>query len=370
MNTEIPCLAITGGPCGGKTTSLCYIEEKLRDRGYAVFVVKESATELMTSGVTPSSGLFSEHEFQSFVLRRILETEAFYKTAARLPKSSKKVIICDRGVMDGLAYMNETLFQRILSEQGLSIVDARDARYDAVFHLRSAALGAEAFYSSATNAVRRETPEEAREKDERTLAAWLGHPHVHVIDNSTDFDGKLKRLFQKVCFTLGIPVPMEIERKFFVAKDFDPHTLPVPFQEIEITQAYLPASGHNEVERIRKRGQDGAFVYYHTRKTRVADAGAFRSIEVERHISREEYERLFAARDPSHGVIKKSRFCFEWQNLYFELDEFHAPREDLRILEVELTDDGDSVIIPEFIPVLGECRNFTNEGLARGTLSL
>ena len=35
------------------------------------------------------------------------------------------------------------------------------------------------------NAARLESPEEAREKDKKTLNSWIGHPHLRVFDNST-----------------------------------------------------------------------------------------------------------------------------------------------------------------------------------------
>ena len=76
----------------------------------------------------------------------------------------------------------------------------------------------------------------------------------------------MKRLFREVSAALGVPVPIEIERKFLVAPDFDPHgALPVPFQEIDIEQAYLFAPD-GEALRVRKRGQNGSAVYYHTHK--------------------------------------------------------------------------------------------------------
>lgn len=366
MDEHIPVFVFTGGPCAGKTTGLCYVEEKLRDLGFAVFIVKEAATKLLTSGITPSGGQFTEEEFQGLVVRRILEAERFYTDAARRARHPKKVILCDRGITDGRAYMDEAMLERVLASHGLSTIAARDERYNAVFHLRSAAIGAEMFYSNATNAVRRETLREAREKDQRTLEAWLGHPHLRVIDNSTDFPQKLKRLLKEVLAALGIPVPLEIERKFLVAPDFDPRGMPVSFQEIDIEQAYLPAPD-GEAIRVRKRGQNGFAVYYHTHKKRLPDADAYHSVEVERHISKTEYEELFATRNPVLCVIRKKRFCFVWREQYFELDAFVEPSHELRILEVELTEARDEVLLPGFVPVISEIFDFTNEKIACGS---
>ncbi|MBU1091358.1 ATP-binding protein, partial [Patescibacteria group bacterium] len=44
-------IVLTGGPCSGKTTAINYIAEKLRDKGFRVFVVQEFATMLILAGV-------------------------------------------------------------------------------------------------------------------------------------------------------------------------------------------------------------------------------------------------------------------------------------------------------------------------------
>ena len=370
MENAIPVFVLTGGPCAGKTTALCFLEEKLRALGYAVFIVPEMATEMTMAGIRRGDGQFTNEEFQELLVRRVLETERFYHSAARRLAHAKKLMLCDRGIMDGLAYIDEASFKALCAGRGMSLVGARDERYDAVFHLRSAAIGAEAFYSHATNVTRRETLEEAREKDAATIAAWIGHPHLRVIDNSTDFAGKLKRLLGEICATLGIPVPMEIERKFRVAESFDPRTIPVPCREVEIEQVYLPTAAPDEGLRIRKRGQDGAYVFYHTHKKRVPDKGAFHSVETERHISEHDYTMLFLARDTARRVIRKKRYCFVWKEQYFELDVFVEPANIFPVLEVEITEKGTAVSLPEFIPVIQELFHFTNEALAAGATTL
>lgn len=57
-------------------------------------------------------------------------------------------------------------------------------RYDAVFHLVTAAQGAERFYTLDNNQARSESPVEARDVDERLVASWNGHPRHYIIDNN------------------------------------------------------------------------------------------------------------------------------------------------------------------------------------------
>ena len=43
-------ICLTGGPCGGKTTALAQLTERLTERGYKVFVVPETPTLTMEGG--------------------------------------------------------------------------------------------------------------------------------------------------------------------------------------------------------------------------------------------------------------------------------------------------------------------------------
>ncbi len=78
-------------------------------------------------------------------------------------------------------------------------------RYNAVFHLVTAAEGAERFYTLENNDARTETPAEARRLDHLSRAAWLGHPKHFVIDNRTDFEGKMERLISIASNLVGLP---------------------------------------------------------------------------------------------------------------------------------------------------------------------
>ena len=366
----MPVIVLTGGPCGGKSTALCYIEEKLRDMGYTVFAVPEGATHLMRMGIRPVGAGLTVRQFQELVFLWQLQNQAFYANAARISSvpEKKKIILYDRGFMDVSVYTEGDDFRRILTEHGLSIPDVRDSFYDAIFHLRTAALGAAQYYTTKNNKFMRETPEEARQKDAQTLAAWRGHPHLRIIDNSTDFEGKMKRLLKQVCHVLGIPEPLEIERKFLVKAGFDPASLRnhVACQKIDITQAYLPASHGGGVGRIRKRGQNGSFVYYQTHKQATGDPSV--RIETERHITENEFRRLWEQRDPGCYAIQKERHCFVFNEQYFELDRFLFPHTDMCVLEIELTDKNDVLKLPPFIPIekeVTEDPSYTNHALAK-----
>ena len=66
--------------------------------------------------------------------------------------------------MDGKAYMPSDEWDKFLTSRVLEAAEIREGRYNAVFHLVTAAEGAEPFYTLENNEARTETPEQAREQ--------------------------------------------------------------------------------------------------------------------------------------------------------------------------------------------------------------
>ena len=50
---EFTKIVITGGPCAGKSTAMSWIQNTFMQMGYIVLVIPETATELITGGVSP-----------------------------------------------------------------------------------------------------------------------------------------------------------------------------------------------------------------------------------------------------------------------------------------------------------------------------
>lgn len=189
-------IAITGGPCAGKTTALKVIQSEFSKRGFKVITIPEPATELISNGVTPWECSSSE-EYQRCQMEIQLVREAMYERAARGMNYQKTLLVFDRGMLDNKCYMTDDEFARVLVDLHRTEEELR-ANYDAVFHLVSAAKGAPEFYSTATNAIRYETLEEAAVLDDRFILAWQRHPHFHIIENKGSFDDKLQDLLQQL----------------------------------------------------------------------------------------------------------------------------------------------------------------------------
>jgi hypothetical protein len=60
---------------------------------------------------------------------------------ANLSKKNS-IVLCDRGLMDGSAYMDSVEWKKMLELNSLNEVLMRDDRYDIVLHLVTAAIGA------------------------------------------------------------------------------------------------------------------------------------------------------------------------------------------------------------------------------------
>jgi CYTH domain-containing protein/predicted ATPase len=355
-------VVLTGGPCGGKSTSLAAITDRLQGLGFQVYRVPETATLLLGGGVSVrgvSPGQLVG--VQAEMLRVMMTLEDAFAAVAR-STGRPSVLLCDRGTMDVSAYLPPESWTALLDEHGWTVVALRDRRYEAVIHLVTAADGAEAFYTTENNAVRSETPAQARELDQRVRDAWVGHPHLRVIDNSTDFARKMQRVTAAVCRVVGAPEPQEIERKFLLRSGAG-QEVPVRYEECEIEQTYLLAADEWEA-RVRRRGQHGSYTYTHTLKRPVAPG---RRVEIEHQISGREYIALLSQRDPARHTVRKRRRVFLWANQYFEWDVFLDPRPGLQLLEVEVDAVDAPVELPPFLPVEREVtldEQYANHALA------
>lgn len=193
-------IVITGGPCAGKTSALARLRGEFTARGFTVLTLPEAATELLEAGASPW-GCRTPYDFQRAVLRLQLAREEIYEQAFS-GMGERALLFCDRGAMDGKGYMPEGDFARLAAEEGTSEPRLL-ARYDAVFHLVSTAVDAPRFYTRENNALRFEPPERAAQVDRAILAAWSAHPRRSILDNSTDFEGKLRRLTAGVAAALA-----------------------------------------------------------------------------------------------------------------------------------------------------------------------
>ncbi len=340
-------IVITGGPCAGKTTAFGTIEQELTEKGYKVFVVPESFTDMFNEGIKITE--YDTVTFQAMLMKFQLAKEAVVLEAAEKVENENVIILYDRGLIDNKAYMSNEQFNAVLDEVGQNETDLRE-RYNAVIHLVTAANGAEKYYS-LDNKARYETIEQACAVDKALIDAWTGHPHLRVVDNSTDFKGKINRVMKELYSVIGIPAPLEIERKYLIKMpDIEKIMQKVRCSKSDIIQTYLCDDGSGFERRIRQRGTDGKFTYYYTTKQNIS--GLVR-LEKERRISEREYLSLLMETDANLKMIKKTRYCFMWNNTYYEIDVYPFWT-DVAVVEVELNSENQEISFPEFIDVVKE----------------
>lgn len=340
---------------------MSWIQNVFTQMGYAVLFVPETATELITGGVAPWT-CGSNGEYQKCQMMLQLDKEKVFVQAAET-MNDKVLIVCDRGALDNKAYMNDLEFAEVLDFLGTDEIALRD-NYDAVFHLVTAAKGAAEYYTTANNSARTETIDEAAAIDDKLISAWTGHPHLRVIDNTSDFEMKMKRLIAEISSFLGEPESYEIERKYLIEyPDIKWLESLRNCRKIEIIQTYLN-SDNGEETRVRQRGVDGNYVYYLTTKK---NAGGIKRIETERRLSEKEYLHLLMNADPTRRPIRKDRYCLMYENQYFEID-IYPFWNDKAIVEIEIREEDQKIAFPKGLKIIREVTDdeaYKNAALAK-----
>lgn len=359
---EVIKIVLTGGPCGGKTTALKYISEELQKLNIPTITISEVASRLLSAGKTPEN--IGSYEFHKELFEIELAEETKKTQVAKDMDCEKVVLLFDRGLLDSRAYVTEDEFTRYAGLHNMNEDVIRNS-YDAVFHLVTAADGAEKYYGKKTNNFRREDSiEKAREVDLNVMAVWTGTPHLRIIDNSTDFQTKLKRLLKEVVAFLGIPKPLEIERKFLIEyPDIEFLNSIKTCRRIPMTQAYLTTPEEGNF-RIRKRGEGDKSVYIKTVKIKISDV---KRIEIENYITKEQYEAYLAQKQYLTGIISKDRYCIVDNNTYYELDVYPF-WSDRATIEIELLSEDQPYQLPKFVKLIREVSfepNYRNLALAQ-----
>uniref|UniRef100_T1ILT8 Uncharacterized protein n=1 Tax=Strigamia maritima TaxID=126957 RepID=T1ILT8_STRMM len=252
----------------------------------------------------------------------------------------------------------------MLSDNGWNPIELRDNRYNMIIHMVSAANGAEDFYTTIDHSCRSENLAEARYRDQKAAESWIGHPYFDVIDNSTEFDDKLRRMISSVCQKLGVDTGDRLSKnsrkvKFLIGQLPSDNEFP-SFQDFKVIHDYLTSLNPKLQARLRKRGQNSHWSYTNTIRRLEFNN---QIIEVKTQITSREYQNMLAQRDANHHKIYKTRRCFLWNNQYFQLDIYREPCPDrckgLVLLETYTTLQGGELMerLPNFLEIKKEVTN-------------
>ena len=135
--------------------------------------------------------------FQRAVLEMQLHDEEIYMNAAEQFTEERIILICDRGALDGKAYLGSEAYAELLRRENKTEAELLN-RYDAVFFLETAARINENFNMIENNAERLESAQEAIEIDAALQKAWSPHKYFRVIKSRFSFNGKIEELLGEI----------------------------------------------------------------------------------------------------------------------------------------------------------------------------
>ena len=221
----------------------------LDNKGFRVFSVPEAATMLNKGGVQIDASKMTwdaavRNQALLMQMQMALE-DTFVEFALNEQRMTQKpaLILCDRGILDGSAYIQEEMWHQVLDENDIVPQNFISKRYDAVLHMVTAAQGAEEFYNYS-NEARFENPEQARKRDEFLRQAYMGHRKYMIVDNeSSNFEEKIKRSISMISSVLGLPTDVAVFRKYLVSSSVPANEIQFPPEittdKTKIRETYL-----------------------------------------------------------------------------------------------------------------------------------
>lgn len=180
-------IVLTGGPGGGKTTAADLVRREL---GECIVVVPEAATMLFSGGFPRNGDPFARKPVQTAIYHVQENLEDIQ--AAHYPQ---RVLLCDRGTIDGAPYWPENDGPDFFTAMGTSLDDEL-ARYDAVLFFETAAVGGISIEGG--NPARIESLADAVALDGRLRALWSRHPHYRLIPHRQSFLHKMQDALDEI----------------------------------------------------------------------------------------------------------------------------------------------------------------------------
>jgi len=193
----------------------------------------------------------------------------------------------------------------------------------------------------------------------------------YVLDNSTDFEGKMSRLVDIIAKIVGLPSNLKRRAAKFLLKsppDISQFPSDIDYQGFEVEKVYLVQikqvvhKDEDEYSFIRRRtsvdlatGQNLGSVYQITnvRKAKNGDI-----IEQKRIISEREYAAAYETRDRKRHIIKQRRISFLYNKQSFNIHMYEAPISNINILHAQVEaknkeqpDHEPEIKIPPFLKV-------------------
>lgn len=360
-------VVLTGGPGGGKTSvlnaikNLAITEEgykniiKLGDKKIKLVTISETATELISSGITPTEAE-RIYDFQDILFEIQKSKEESSIKSLRFGYDADVILfLYDRGLLDGMAYLDKKgEFEDIMASKDVKELDILD-KYDLVVDLLSTATCAPEKYGFESNEARFEDVEWAKSVDRKTSAAWVGHRNMKLFDSGVSLEEEVNNVIEylKDYILNGSNIEKE---EYFIENS------PVSFSKyndvnsrrINVVNTHIDFGIDNVVDTILvKRTYRGYSTYFLQFVTKGSEKA--RIIKDER-IDENTYKRLLARYDIKNVEEKKELSFVEGKRLY-KVSFYN----DFTTLEVEKGLDNEEIIIPNDIKIIRKIRDFSEK---------
>ncbi|MBS1722682.1 MAG: AAA family ATPase [Armatimonadetes bacterium] len=334
-------IVFTGGPLGGKSTVMRYLEGAYDQK--ARFMTEVASMLLMNGYPKPGSDVEFSEAWLDYINETILPTQVAMENGHlhAAAEGKKKVVFFDRGMVDPAAYVPDG--KKTLRERYGMDIDLVYSRYTMVIHMQSLACADKEEYERlcSTNPARYDTADMAVERDAALVEAWKDHPNWVFIPADTDLETKLQQVLQAISPLLDV----EIERKFLVREV--PAELLSGVASSRIEQFYLMRDKNAEV---RVRSYDDTLF-----ELCIKDTAGRRRLEWETQMPAQVFHTVINDSLPS---VLKTRYYLPYGPHTLELDVYDelntewdgATSTKLCILECEFPDEktANAFVLPEW----------------------
>ena len=314
-------IAVTGGPCGGKTTVL---DEVRKQFGNQILVSPEVASLLLDNGFPrPGRDMAYTDAWSDYFQKSVLPVQENMENAYcdMALERSTRVVLYDRGMLDGAAYLGRGL-EYFVDRFGLNLPEVL-SRYDAVLHLESVAVHNAALYEQlkSTNPARYETAQQAVERDRGLYEVWSDHPNHQVVSAALSMKDKVRTVTRFLSRYLST----EIEVKYLLSKVPGKILADYDKTAVEIDQGYLTSG-----IRLRRMGNE----HYLT----IKGEGTYARAECERLIDEWAFDLLWP--DTESRRVEKVRYFIPHGKFTLELDMYMGELSGLMTLECEFQSES------------------------------
>jgi hypothetical protein len=185
-------IAITGGPCGGKSVLLERVKKHRKLKKCSI-ILEEAIHQMRFVRMNPRT-----REFQCALVAIQSATESNIINA--LSGTERRLLISHRGTLDPCAFWQsfgnsrESFFEMT----GTTIED-HYKRYDLVIHLETSAVRVPEHYIRYPYSHRPEDIEQAILLDNLLGELWCGHPNYVKINGTKDIEEKLNKGLKLIC---------------------------------------------------------------------------------------------------------------------------------------------------------------------------